>query len=324
MRIQGRMIAGLMLLGSVAVSSQVVGAEGVQWLADAPTALQQSRATGRPVLMRFSAEWCGPCRKMERTTFTEPATADAIHRSFVPLVIDVDENEAIAKKLNIRGLPTLLVVAPDMTILARIKGFQTSEALMPQLTEAMVAYQRASGVPAQPVAQQRPATLPHERNPFMTGQGATGARMPRHPGTTAGSVVVRKKMDEQQRMSSEPSFEGYCLTSVVDERRLIKGTAEFESTYRGQTLHFRDDDQRDLFFDTPDKYWPALDGQCPLTILESGRAVRGKLKYAAVFRDQIWLMSDRDKMDRFIESPADFVDQVLERQRTATAPRQSF
>jgi len=324
MKSQGLAIAGFMLLTVVAVSSQVAHAEGVQWLTDAPTALQQSRTTGRPVLMRFSAEWCGPCRKMERTTFADPATADAIHRSFVPLVIDADKNEALAQQLNIRGLPTLLVVTPDMTILKQIKGFQTSERLMPQLNEVMAQFQRASGVPAQPVAQQRPAALPTDSNPFMAAGGGPVAQLPVPPRATSGSVTIRKDTSRRQRLKSGPSFEGFCLTSVIEERKLIRGTADFESTYRGQTLYFRDDDQRDLFFETPEKYWPALDGQCPMTLLESGQSAPGKLQFAAVFRDKIWLLSARDKMEKFIDSPADIVDQLEKSQRTAAAPGRSF
>lgn len=320
MKIQGLAITGLLLLTSVVVSTPIAHAEGVQWLTDAPTALQQSRSTGRPVLMRFSAEWCGPCRKMERTTFAEPATAAAIHRSFIPLVIDADKNEALAKQLKIRGLPTLLVVTPDMSILAKIKGFQTSERLMPQLDQAFAQYQRASGVPVQPVTQQRSAAAARNPNPFMANPGS----MPVSPQTPTGAAVMPKNTGRHQRAQPEPSFDGYCLTSVVEERKLIRGTPEFKSTFRGQTLYFRNDDQRNLFFEAPQKYWPALDGRCPLTMLESGQAVPGKLQYAAVFREQIWLMADREKMERFIDSPADIVDQLQEGQQTATVPRQSF
>jgi thiol-disulfide isomerase/thioredoxin len=322
MKFQGLVIAGLVLLNSVTVSSRVAHADGVQWLTDPPAALQQSRSSGRPVLMRFSAEWCGPCRKMERTTFADPGTAASINRSFVPLVIDADENEALAKKLNIRGLPTLVIVTPDMKILKKIKGFQTSKRLMPELHNVLAQYQRASGVPALPVAQQRTAPLPHEPNPFMVDGGGPEVHLPVPPRASAASVVVGKDINRRQRMQAGPSFEGHCLTSVVEERKLIKGTPEFESTYRGQSLYFRDDDQRDLFFETPEKYWPALDGQCLLSILESGETVQGKLQYAAVFRDQIWLMSDQEKMKQFIGSPADFVDQL--QQRTAGTPGLSF
>jgi thiol-disulfide isomerase/thioredoxin len=324
MKTQGLATAAIILLTSIAASAKVAHAEGVQWLTDAPTALQQSRATGRPVLMRFSAEWCGPCRKMERTTFADPGTVETIHQSFIPLVIDADENEAIAQKLQIKGLPTLLVVTPDMTILTRIKGFQTSERLMPQLNEVLVQYQKSSGVPALPVAQQRPAGLPQDTNPFMANSGGAAARMPVAPHPSTGSAVVRRNTNHREQLQTGPSFGGYCLTSVVEERKLIKGTPEYESTYRGQTLYFHDDDQRDLFFETPEKYWPALDGQCPLTMVEAGQSVPGKLQYAAVFRNQIWLMSDREKMEKFIGAPADFVDQLQDRQRTAAAPGQSF
>jgi thioredoxin 1 len=60
-----------------------------------------------PVLIDFSAVWCGPCRAV--TPLIE-ALADEYKDKFKVAKVDVDESPTVARKHGIRGVPTLVVM----------------------------------------------------------------------------------------------------------------------------------------------------------------------------------------------------------------------
>lgn len=60
----------------------------------------------QPVLIDFFAEWCGPC-KMVSLIIQEVAKETSGKVKVIK--IDVDKNQALASKLGIRGVPTLMV-----------------------------------------------------------------------------------------------------------------------------------------------------------------------------------------------------------------------
>jgi len=77
-----------------------------------------------PVLVDFWAPWCGPCRML---TPTLEKLADETE-SVVVAKLNVDENQALAAKYQVRGIPTLMLFKGG-NLDKKVSGVQTLDNL---------------------------------------------------------------------------------------------------------------------------------------------------------------------------------------------------
>ena len=82
------------------------------WRKDLDAAKREAAQVGKPLLVYFTADWCGPCQEMKKTTWADPRVAVAIHE-YIPVKIDVDEQADVAKRFNVSGIPRIQMLLPN-------------------------------------------------------------------------------------------------------------------------------------------------------------------------------------------------------------------
>lgn len=85
----------------------------------------------KPVLIDFFATWCGPC-KMLAPVLKE--VKDSLGERITILKIDVDKNQALSSKYQVRGVPTMILFQNGKQ-LWRQSGVLTKEEIIKNIVE---------------------------------------------------------------------------------------------------------------------------------------------------------------------------------------------
>ena len=115
----------------------------------------------KKILVDVYTPWCGPCKMMDRNTFTNAEVINAIGKNFYPVKFNAEGPDEVnflgrtyanpkyqpsrgngrnAKHqltpyFGARGYPCLVILDENMQVVDRILGYKTPDQLLPALTK---------------------------------------------------------------------------------------------------------------------------------------------------------------------------------------------
>ncbi|MFB7785865.1 thioredoxin [Streptomyces vinaceus] len=109
----------------------MIHAQGVAEVTDQDFEAQVLAERGRPVLVEFTADWCGPCRQI--APVISAVAAEEAERLKV-VQIDADRNPATVARYGVLSMPTLLVFQGGEPV-KQMVGARAKRKLLQELEE---------------------------------------------------------------------------------------------------------------------------------------------------------------------------------------------
>ena len=109
-------------------ASQAAGG-GIEWLSYAE-GRERGEQQNKKVFLVFDADWCKYCLKMEEETFRNPTVIAYVNRNFVPIKVNSDREQAIARKYNVQGLPNTWFISETGDRIGNQPGYIPADKLL--------------------------------------------------------------------------------------------------------------------------------------------------------------------------------------------------
>ena len=85
--------------------------------------LNLAKEQNKPIMIHFTADWCGWCKKLDTETYTDNRVIGELD-NFVCTKVDIDENKQIANRYNVAGIPTIVFIDVEEDEIHRIVGYR--------------------------------------------------------------------------------------------------------------------------------------------------------------------------------------------------------
>ena len=94
----------------------------IAWVYTLAEGLTLAQAAKKPLMVDFYAKWCGWCKKLDKSVYTDAEVA-ALSKEFVCVKVDTDKYGKDTEKYAVQGLPTIEFLNADGTVIDKIIGY---------------------------------------------------------------------------------------------------------------------------------------------------------------------------------------------------------
>ncbi|QDT56494.1 Thioredoxin-1 [Caulifigura coniformis] len=257
----------------IAVVSACCSAQADEWLTDLEKAKQLAREQDRAILVHFYADWCGPCKNMERNVLHTSAVQQALGKDVIGVLVNVSEHPQLGDRFGVEKFPTDIFIEPSGKHIVKSEGQKTVKEFTDSIARASARY-----------------------------NATVATRTPK-----ATSPAVQPSAGVVSPSTAEPMLLGYCPVTLSNRRKWEKGVPQYAATFQGQTYHMATEESFKDFQQNPGRYAPQFLGCDPVLVAKTDRAVLGSTRFAAFYDDVLYLFSSDDTRKQFKSDPDKFI-----------------
>lgn len=262
-------------------SSRIVAAEPASvWRSDFKAALQEAEEKKLPLLVHFYAEWCMPCKRMERDVFSNPDVKGLLANRFVAVKINSDQRPDLVQRYSVETLPSDVVVdSLSGRVISLRAGFQDRNTYIGNVVNAESRFKSAHA-------------------------GALAMAKGTEDGNPPQTANVKPSREiELGEPKPVLGLDGFSPVALAKRREWNRGSAKYSWDYKDVTYYFSTREELVEFRNNPEAYAPKLLGCDPVILWESDKAVAGDIRFGAYFDEELFLFKTEERRRQFKANP---------------------